>query len=114
MASGDHRHAVRPSPQRGLRGRLRPSGNGLTLTVQVPGGEGRPAMLKRTNLSVLAAVAAACAIGASGAQAAWTVTSGTPPANTAQLAGVACTSTTFCLMAGPQSGTTTRAYVLRY
>jgi hypothetical protein len=70
-------------------------------------------MLKRTNLSVLAAVAAACAIGASGAQAAWTVTSGTPPSNTASLAGVACTSTTFCLMVGPQSGTP-RGYALKY
>jgi hypothetical protein len=71
-------------------------------------------MLKRTNLSVLAAVAAVCAIGASSAQAAWTVTSGTPPANTASLAGVSCTSTTFCLLAGPQSGTTTRAFVQKY
>lgn len=71
-------------------------------------------MLKKTNLSVLAAVAAVCAIGASSAQAAWTVTSGTPPSNAAQFAGVACTSTTFCLLAGPQSGTTTRAYVQKY
>jgi hypothetical protein len=69
-------------------------------------------MLRTRNLSVLAAVAAACAIGASSAQAAWTVASGTPPATAAQFNGVACTSTTFCLLVGPQSSPS--AYVQKW
>jgi hypothetical protein len=60
-------------------------------------------MLRTRNLSVLAAVAAACAIGASSAQASWSVVSGTPPSTAAQFNGVACVSTTFCLLVGPQS-----------
>jgi hypothetical protein len=69
-------------------------------------------MLRNRNFSVLAAVAAACAIGASSAQAAWTVASGTPPATAAQFNGVACTSTTFCLLVGPQSSPS--AYAMRW
>lgn len=60
-------------------------------------------MLRNTKLSVVAAVAAACAIGASSAQASWTVVSGTQPSTSAQFQGVACTSTTFCLFVGPQT-----------
>jgi hypothetical protein len=69
-------------------------------------------MLRTRNLSAIAAVAAACAIGASSAQAAWTVVSGTPPSTSAQFAGVACTTSSFCLLVGPQS--TPAAYVQKW
>jgi hypothetical protein len=72
----------------------------------------RRVMLRATKFSVLAAVAAACAIGASSASAAWTVVSGTPPSTAAQLNGVACTSTTFCVLVGPQSSPS--AYALKW
>jgi hypothetical protein len=73
-------------------------------------------MLRTRKFSALAAVVAACAIGAgaSSAQAAWSVASGTPPSTAAQFTGVSCVTTTFCLFVGPQSSGTTSGYAQKW
>ncbi|WCB91929.1 hypothetical protein DSM104299_00607 [Baekduia alba] len=67
-------------------------------------------MLSASKISALLGMLALFAVGAPAAQATWTFKTGTMPTTTTQLAGVACTASTFCLLAGSASGGSSSAF----
>ncbi|MCW2994290.1 MAG: hypothetical protein JWQ18_1785 [Conexibacter sp.] len=67
----------------------------------------------RKSLAVIVALVA-CAILAPAAQASWSVTSGAVAAVNSQLQGVACVTTSNCILVGPESGGTTSALISKW